>query len=106
MMNDFMETISMLREIVNEIDVSDIPLNYIAGASYKDEHGGDQVVHGPDEIENLLRRLPPYRGIENVNLLLDFRQIAIDVSMETTCLFDNIEKAFLDDINNGSNDEA
>ena len=95
-MNEFMETLTILREIVSDFDISDIPVKYVAAAYYEDEDHREQVVHGLDEIEKIIARSGQYRGIENVNILLDFRQIAIDIAIETNRLFGNIEKAIMD----------
>ena len=88
-----METLGILRDIITDIDVSDLPIKYIAAASYQDEYNDEQVVHGIEEIQKLMERSYQYQGVDKINLLLDFRQIAIDIAIETTKLFDNIYSA-------------
>lgn len=80
----------MLKEIVSDLDVSDIPSKYIAAASHIDEDGNEHVVYD-DELEDLLARRHPFEYAKDVNILLDFRQLAIDVTIEATKVFTAIQ---------------
>lgn len=80
----------MLKEIVRDLDVSDIPIKYIAAAYHVDEDGNEQVVYD-EEMEDLLARRHPFEYAKNVNVLLDFRQVAIDVMIDTNRVFDAIQ---------------
>ncbi len=83
-----MQTIEMFREIVQEVDVTEIPIKYIAAACHIDEYGMENVVTG-DELDDLMERRA--RGeVGDVNILLDLKVIALDVSLEVTYLFDRI----------------
>ncbi len=83
-----MNTIEMFREIVNQIDVSEIPVKYIAAACHIDENGMENVVTG-DELDDLMDRRA--RGeVGDINILLDLKGIAVDVGLEVVRLFDLI----------------
>lgn len=87
------QTIEMFRELVQEIDIRDMPIKYIAAACLTDEDGMENVITG-DEIAALMERRPPYHEVEDVNFLLDLRTIAIDVSLEISRIFDRIAERF------------
>ncbi len=91
--NKLTQTIEMFREIVQEIDIRDMPLKYIAAACITDEDGMENVITG-DEIAALMDRRPPYDEDEDVNFLLDLRTIAIDVTLDMTRIFDRIAERF------------
>jgi hypothetical protein len=87
---DIMNTIEMFREIVNQVDVADIPTKYIAAACHLDEDGMENVVTG-DELDDLMARRA--RGeVGDINVLLDLKGIAVDVAIEVTRIFDRISE--------------
>lgn len=86
MIDHIMETLSMLKEIVRDLDVSEIPIKYIAAAYHVDKDGNEQVVYD-EEMADLLARRYPFEQANDVNVLLDFRQVAIDVMLETNRIF-------------------
>jgi hypothetical protein len=72
-----MKSIEMFRELVRSVDASDIPIKYIAAASYLDDHGMENVVTGDDLDDLMARRLVGEVG--EINLILDLNVMAIDV---------------------------
>jgi predicted regulator of amino acid metabolism with ACT domain len=84
-----MQTIDMFRDLIQELDATEIPVKYIAAACHTDEDGNENVVTG-DDLDNLMDRSHPYERVMDVQLLLDLRVIAIDVGLEVRELFDRV----------------
>jgi len=85
-MNDFMETMEMFREIVREADIADIPPKYITAATILDDEGLERVLTG-DDISLLLHNMEPYRGAKHVNVIFDLRLLAYDTVMAHSEMF-------------------
>ena len=88
-----MEAVEMFKEVVSESDASDIPLRYITAALYY-EDGTEQIVYG-DELEAIIARRFPFDHLKKneVQLLLDLRVLAIDMSAEISQIFEHIFEA-------------
>lgn len=86
---DIMKSIEIFREIVQTVDVMDIPVRYIAAACYIDDVGMEQVVTG-DELDELMARRRANHMLAEINIMLDLKSIALDVSDEVNRLFDRL----------------
>ncbi len=89
--NMIMLSFEMCRDLVQSLDMTEMPHNYIAAACYIDEDGSENVVIG-DELDALMRRAAPYDRIDDINILLDLRTIYLDVMTDIVALFARIAK--------------
>ncbi len=92
----------MFKEVVSEVDISEIPLRYIAAAMHLNLDGTENVVYGDDLIP-LMAREAPYEYVGDINVLLDMRLLAIDMSQVIAEIFDYI--LFGDDDVGAADDE-
>lgn len=87
--HDIMQSIELFRELVQDIDVTEIPVKYIAAACHIDRDGMENVVTG-DDLDDLMARRFPYEDVQDINLLLDLKVMAVDVSIEVSYIFERI----------------
>ncbi len=90
-----MEAVQMFKEIVKDLDVSQIPIRYIACASFTNEFGIEEMVYGED-LTALLARESPYDYLkqQEINVLLDLRLLTVDMAAEVSIIFENIFSEF------------
>lgn len=79
----------IFREIINEVDVNEIPVKYISAAIYMDDYGEDQFVMG-EELEKLVMRRAPYDRIVTITVILNAQKITEEINKEVTALFETI----------------
>lgn len=81
----------MLKEAIQDINMADVPVKYIAAACHIDEYGMEDVVTG-DELDDLLARRSPYEHVQSVNILLDLKAVAVDVTLYVNDVYKYISK--------------
>lgn len=88
-------TTSVLKDIIADIDFTDIPLKYIAAASVIDEDGVEQTYTG-DDIRRLLRSEMKVADTADVMFLLDTRAVYHAIKIEYLYVFERIYKLIRD----------
>jgi hypothetical protein len=87
------DTLEIFKDIMNSIDIYDVPLKYINTASYFDQYGNETVIDEHD-IEKIIRKQFPYQSIDRkqISIILDLRQLAMDVRNDLIELFGHLDE--------------
>ncbi len=85
-----MNTSDIFRSIINDLDIDDVPNQYICGAFLLD--GSDMLIGA--ELEKLLNKQAPYNQTMSVTLVLDLKKISRDIHIEYDYIVERIISRF------------
>jgi hypothetical protein len=88
-----MASSEIVKDFLAQLEPDEVPLEYIAAASFKDLNGQEVLIQG-EQLKMLMNNHPDYAYVKDARIYLNLQKVVRAITLEVEYIFEVVDLIF------------